>query len=292
MFLKKTYFLSLAATMLLSGCVLNQQQTEPPIKAQNLNETTAIDTDFISGINANDLQKRINARYIDKVMKVYGLNTKEEAIEQIIEIESNYQFRQLLEKKGIHKAMNSDKVSVMALEENSYQLEKSKIEEKKLDGTIKTVIETKKDGISVKRSILNQSQSDNVAETKGALQALNTVEAKEVELIDNSKTTVAKPELKTNMKVELIPENQNLKNEKVEVKKTEVAKAVEPVKENEPLKEAIDSIKTVEPAKEDTRTEADIKNEIKNVPEAKQEIVVSKNTLVLDNSPKEKSHKK
>lgn len=219
MFLKKNYLLSFSAIILLCGCT-NQIQTEPPIKAQNLNETNVINSDFISGINANDLQKRINARYIDKVMKTYNLKTKEEAIEQIIEIESTYQFKLLIDKKGVHKALNNDKVAVMALEENSYQAEKSKIEEKKFDGTIKTVIENKDGGVSVKKSILNQAQSDNVAETKGALQALSTVEAKEVEkeveVID--KTTV-KEEIRPNMKVELINPNQDLENKKPEESK-------------------------------------------------------------------------
>ncbi len=219
MFLKKNYLLSFSAIILLSGCTFNQNQIEPQIQAQNLNEPTVVDTDYISGINANDLQKRINARYIDKVMKTYNLKTKEEAIEQIIEIESTYQFKLLIDKKGVHKALNNDRVAVMALEENSYQAEKSKIEEKKFDGTIKTVIENKEGGVSVKKSILNQAQSDNVAETKGALQALTTVEAKEVEqeveVID--KTT--KEEIKPNMKVELINPNQEIQNRKPEESK-------------------------------------------------------------------------
>lgn len=218
MFLKKTYLLSIiAATFLFSGCAINQTPNEPQIKAQNLNETNIVESDFISGINANDLQKRINARYVDKVMKTYNLKTKEEAIEQIIEIESTYQFKQLIDKKGIHKALNNDKVAVMALEENSYQVEKSKIEEKKFDGTIKTIIENKAGGVSVKKSILNQNQSNNVAETKGALQALSTVEAKEiqqpVEVIDKTQEgIISTPQ--PNMKVEIISNDQNLENKK------------------------------------------------------------------------------
>ena len=148
-------------------------------------------------------------------MKTYNLRTKEEAIEQIIEIESTYQFKLLIDKKGVHKALNNDKVAVMALEENSYQAEKSKIEEKKFDGTIKTVIENKDGGVSVKKSILNQAQSDNVAETKGALQALSTVEAKEVEQEVEVIDKTSKEE-KPSMKVELINPNQELQNKKSE----------------------------------------------------------------------------
>lgn len=173
----KTFCLLSFIGLVSTGCSSNFLQNTPNtpnIKKDN----NSSDYEYLEGIKNNDLQQRINDRYIEKIMNSHGLKTREEAIEQIIEIESTYRFKTLLEKKGLHKAMNSDKAAIMAFVENSYQKEKSVIEEKKFDGTIKSEVVKKDSGAVVKRTKLNQKQSNNVAETKGAMKALKTVEYK------------------------------------------------------------------------------------------------------------------